>query len=93
MNKLKFSSEEGWDGEVELVATRNPTIKLRKAFSEGTDYANVLAVISPVEEKITISTNGKINMSFDEYEKMQAAFSKATDFLIELMKQTEENLM
>jgi len=69
-----------WKGK-KFIKTDMPRIELRKTFMT-TGYAQVLVIVSMNEPRFTISTNGKIQMSYGEMEEFKAVIDEAYQILV-----------
>jgi hypothetical protein len=71
-----------WKGK-KIIGGKNPRLEIRKTFPRS--GANVLIIVSLSNAPMfTISTNGKIQMSFEEMEEFKNVIDEAYLLLIEI---------
>ena len=67
-----------WKGKHVNKGKENERIELRKTFSNGNNYAQVLVVVT---DSVTISTNGKIDMTYSDIEEFRSVINEAKQIM------------
>jgi hypothetical protein len=74
---MSDSDKYSWKGKIIGSKTNSPRAELRKTYSRGGSYAQMLVVIYLQQDYVTISSNGKINMRLDQLEEFHEVTKEA----------------
>ena len=77
---MSYEDRESWKGKHINKTKNNERIELRKTFSRCGSYAQVLIVLEK-EGTVSISSNGKIAMTFDDWDEVNAVVKEALDLI------------
>ena len=79
---MSEADKQAWKGKHINKGKDNERVEVRKTFSSRDNYAQMLMVVTK-GEGVTISANGKMDMTFEELKEFNEAMTEALEIINE----------